>query len=281
MKILFLLTVLTISVIGIANAGLDSIITQDSVIAIYQFEIEDSGFDGDGEYIGSSGPYEFHGNIQGTEDFEWMSDNGRFGTCLLLKENVIFDAFTEHSPHLTDGFSIVAWVKLGKQTERTSLYFSFAGINIGTTPYSDITLAVDPSGNIRVIQQYVPRGIGVAISFFGTQDQNVADNNWHHIAFSDHARTRRLFIDGEVVAENKENTPLFSGRFASFQIGSAATTPLTGEVLIDDVGIFGTGFSPYEVKGLYDDGLEKFLEVMPVNLQSKLATSWGNIKSRK
>ena len=46
--------------------------------------------------------------------------------------------------------------------------------------------------------------------------------------------------------------------------------------LVDEVGFFETGFSAYEIKGLYEDGLETFLEVMPVESQGKLATTWAN-----
>ena len=43
----------------------------------------------------------------------------------------------------------------------------------------------------------------------------------------------------------------------------------TGDVLIDDAGFFETGFSSYEIKGLYNDGLEDFLEAMPVEPSRK------------
>lgn len=51
--------------------------------------------------------------------------------------------------------------------------------------------------------------------------------------------------------------------------------------LVDEVGFFETGFSAYEIEGLYEDGLETFLEVMPVKSQGKLATTRGELKSRQ
>ena len=51
--------------------------------------------------------------------------------------------------------------------------------------------------------------------------------------------------------------------------------------LVDEVGFFETGFSAYEIEGLYKDGLETFLEVMPVESQGKLATTWGGLKSQQ
>ena len=36
----------------------------------------------------------------------------------------------------------------------------------------------------------------------------------------------------------------------------------------------------YEIKGLYKDGLQGFLEAMPVNPEEKVATTWSEIKRR-
>ena len=55
----------------------------------------------------------------------------------------------------------------------------------------------------------------------------------------------------------------------------------TRKTLIDDVGFFETGFSTYEIKGLYEDGLATFLETMPVSPQGRLTTTWGEIKYRE
>ena len=55
-------------------------------------------------------------------------------------------------------------------------------------------------------------------------------------------------------------------------IAGPSDEDLTGSVLVDEVGFFETGFSVYEVKGLYDDGLTDFLEAMPVDPREKAST---------
>ena len=45
-----------------------------------------------------------------------------------------------------------------------------------------------------------------------------------------------------------------------------------------EVGFFETGFSLYEVSGLYHQGLTTFLNTMPVDPQAKAATTWGALK---
>lgn len=49
---------------------------------------------------------------------------------------------------------------------------------------------------------------------------------------------------------------------------------------IDDLGYFQTGFSPYDVKDLYNDGLAEFLEIMSVSPQDRLTTTWGKLKTQ-
>lgn len=57
---------------------------------------------------------------------------------------------------------------------------------------------------------------------------------------------------------------------------------IKSRILVDDLGFFGTGFSPYEIKALRNSqsGLKGFLEVMPVDPADKVATTWGGMKSQ-
>ena len=45
---------------------------------------------------------------------------------------------------------------------------------------------------------------------------------------------------------------------------------ITDSIFIDELGFFETGFSIYEIEGLYEDGLSGFLEAIPVNPEKKL-----------
>ena len=71
--------------------------------------------------------------------------------------------------------------------------------------------------------------------------------------------------------------PNFVGDLVLLTIATGAEN--NQNTLVDEVGFFEVGFSAYEIAGLYEDGLETFLEAMPVESQGKLATTWGELKS--
>lgn len=283
---ILLLLVLT----GTSFAGIDPKGSSSSVIALYQFETFVT--DDFTEYTENGGFHELHGYYIGNSEFgEWLSEDGKDGKCLVLMEKDKITAYAEIPPRIIfdpdswswfSEFSIVAWVKLEKQAPNTSLYFSFSGIGFGVGPYSQIILVVDPTGNIGMIYHRSPeRGVfGVVFYTFKSENQNVADNEWHHIALSRYRGTNALFIDGEIVA--KEYLPSlarFEGVFTSINISTTTDVSFTGEVYVDEVGFFRTGFNPYEMQGLYENGLTKFLETVSVNSQGRLATTWGELKS--
>lgn len=113
-----------------------------------------------------------------------------------------------------------------------------------------------------------------------TQEQNVSDNQWHHIAYVLFADTYTLFIDGEVVLSQPAVVrPNFVGDLVLLTLVTSAEN--NQRTLVDEVGFFETGFSAYEIEGLYEDGLKTFLEVMPVESQGKLATTWSDLKFRQ
>ena len=275
--------ILTIVLTHTCFAGISPNIFHNSIIALYQFET----FDIDSsyaEYTENGGSDELHGYYLGLSDFEgeWLSEDGKFGKCLRLRGNDKITGFAEIPPQIEVGYSIVAWVKLEKQAPNTSLYFSLSGVGFGAGPYSRIMLAVVPTGNTRMVFHRIPDVLefGVVHYTLTSENQNVADNKWHHIALSRYRGTNTLFIDGEpVTTERIPGTSSFEGEFTSINISTTTDTSLTGDVLIDEVGFFRTGFNLYEMQGLYEDGLPKFLEIMPVAPQGRLATTWGKLKS--
>ena len=92
----------------------------------------------------------------------------------------------------------------------------------------------------------------------------------------------QFFLNGEVMASQESKLyGRFMGNMTVLGIGTAEEKSLTGSAYFDDVGFFETGFSIYEIKGLYNDGLTKFLEVMPIDPQDKVTTTWGEIKNRR
>ena len=274
-----MLTALMFTVL--ADAGLDTDATHNHVIGIYHFESTEQRENGT-TYTPDSGIYETKGNL--SEDAS-LTDSGKYGKALLLKSQDNFCAPTFRIPIFpSDEYSMVAWVKLPKQLNEGYLNLMMQGFIItddDALVISAIGMSVVPDGNVVFgHQNFFINGETISVS---STEQNVANNRWYHIAVARYANTISLYIDGSSVASHQTTKfPEFLGNYMCLGIfGAASGVNFTGNVLVDDVAAFETGFSSYEIKGLYDDGLSDFLEAMPVNPQEKVATTWGEIKTRR
>ena len=253
---------------GIATEGLDGDGRFDSVIAVYHFEdVTDSGPRGfDGDLLDSDGDLVTEASIV---------DDGKIDKCLQIRGDGAFGTVEDQHFSLVDReFSIVAWVKLQQQTHIFNILV--AGANDDNTYAGGIQLLIEPSGNIKGQHYDFEDEKSVSIE---TEDRNIADDSWHHIAYCKHADSYSLYIDGEVLKKKRSADYLgFAGDGTFIRISGPSKVDMTGSVLVDEVGFFEIGFSVDEVKGLYDDGLTDFLEAMPVDPREKVATTWGVIK---
>lgn len=260
----FVSLLLMLTFIATSIAGLDETGRFDSVVAIYYFEDATDG-----------GPREFDGLLLENAS---IVDNGKVGKCLQLQGEDSFGMLNTLFLGLTDGeFSIITWIKLRQQSEE--FYMTLAGHNDDDTFDGIIKLSVQSSGNIQGDQVDFEDEELVSIE---SENKNVADNKWHHIAFTKYANTYYLFIDGEIVKKHKTSDYLgfvSDNTFITLSIANDAN--ISGSIFVDELGFFETGFSVYEIKGLYDDGLSDFLEAMPVDPQEKMATTWGELKRRR
>ena len=50
---------------------------------------------------------------------------------------------------------------------------------------------------------------------------------------------------------------------------------------VDDFVVLSIGLSPYEVEGLYEDGIITFMEAMSVSPEGRITTTWAEIKSQR
>ena len=253
---------IALAFIPLVNAGLDTAGQFGDVVAIYHFENTDD-----------SGPRGFNGSLR---ENATIVNNGKINKCLRLQNKDWFGLIDALFLGITGEFSIVAWVKLPQQTK--DLYMAMTGINDDNTLEGSVALYVKPSGNIEgLVADFADSRLSTTLS----ENQNVSDNKWHHIAFTKFADTYFLFVDGETVKKSPQTRYIgFVGddTFVSISSSDRTTTNLTGSVLIDEVAFFEIGFSVYEIKAIYDNGLTTFLEAMPVNPRDKVATTWANIK---
>ena len=272
MKTVFFLTLLTLSLASVATAGLDTESLFNRVIAVYDFE--STGTREGLVFVEDSGPQQLPATLLNGAS---LTPDGKSGQCLSLEGLALVGVGTRLVPLFARfGFSIVAWVKRPQQEGGVVIGMGaskeIAGEEVST---GLIALGVTPSGNIKGTHTDHTTGKSLIIP---TQEQNVSDNQWHHIAYVLFADTYTLFIDGEaVLSQPAVVRPNFVGDLVLLTIVTSAEN--NQNTLVDEVGFFETGFSAYEIEGLYEDGLETFLEVMPVESQGKLATTWGELKS--
>lgn len=272
MKILVFLIILTIFLTSTTNAGLDNTDVAIAGLAFYDFETVKKD-DQRGKYVENNIlSFNLNGYLY---DGATTTAQGDFGKCLYLRQEALLSAGTSLFPNSFNvGFSTVAWVKLQQQSN--VFVFSMLAAN-GNDITGGISLFIAPSGNLKGVESGLPVDAGVAIE---SEDLNVADNEWHHIAYTKYYHTYSLYVDGELVRRIRSvKRPKFQGE--NFLISIFAIDSLIGKVYVDEVAFFQTNFSTYEIKGIYKDGFEKFLEEMPVNSQGRLTTTWSEIKSRR
>jgi hypothetical protein len=271
MKTVFFLTVLTLSLVSIATAGLDTESLFNRVIAVYDFE--STGKQEELVFIEDSGPQQLPATLLNGAS---LAPDGKSGQCISLESLALVGSGTRLVPLFARfGFSIVAWVKRPQQDGGVVIGMSASQEIVGEEVSTGlIALGVTPSGNIKGTHTDHTTGESLVLP---TQEQNVSDNQWHHIAYVLFADTYTLFIDGEAVLS--QPAVVHPGFLGDLVLLTIVTSPENDQnTLVDEVGFFETGFSAYEIKGLYEDGLETFLEVMPVEPQGKLATTWGAMK---
>lgn len=269
MKIIVLLTILTLSLASIATAGLNNHEVVNNAIAVYYFEgLEDTSIrNADGELSGGAS----------------LTNNGIWEQGLQITGEGSFRGNLEVFPILIGlEFSITARVKIPRQTTG---YIHVAIVSTTTEtilPIGTVVLCVTPEGNLRGERGTVlPNLDQEMLAILESEGSNVTDNRWHHIAFTKYGHTYALFLDGEVIETFHSDTYKGLGGDESYILAHAPKDKgVRGNAIVDNLGFFETGFSPYEIKALYQVGLHNFMEVMPVSPRNRLATTWGEIKSQ-
>lgn len=247
------------------TAGLDRDRRFDNVIAVYHFED-----------VRDSGPRDFDGVLLREAS---IVNSGRIGKCLRLRNEGSFSTIEDQYLSIIDGeFSIVAWVKLWRQPIPFKIVI--VGINDDDTDAGNVQILLDTSGEFVGI--HVSLQDFIQLESIQSNDHNIFNNRWHHIAFTKYADTYTLFVDGEIIDRKRSNDYLpFTSDGTFIYIGGPNNEDLRASIYVDEVGFFERGFSVYEIQGLYDDGLADFLEAMPVDPRTKVATTWGAMKRNR
>ena len=266
-----LIVSMLIVVCGTVYAGLDQHGRFDEVIAVYKFE-----------NTTDSGPINYHGELN---DNASIVNNGKIGKCLKIESDGEFSAgdLDKSLSIVSSEFSVVAWVKTTSTTG--AIWITATGIQEGDSNYGSISMTIFPGGGHwgNIFGSISDDEDNDSYYTSENIDVSINDGKWHHFGFSLAEDFYRIFIDGEIVLEERENEYIGFLGFEGSIIGVWATSgtddrKLNKPAFVDEVGFFETGFSVFEVQGLYQHGLTDFLEAMPVDSREKITITWGDLK---
>ena len=253
-KAVLALTLCLIAVCGYTNS--------EDVIAIYEFEDEMD-----------SSENAFHGELKK----DAFIGEGRFGTGLSVTKTDYFLVHDEERPSaIVNNFGITAWVKT--QNNRGTYI-------IGTATFIEGAVR----GHVSLQFFSDTHILGEIHDFEGARiiDQEellirntMHNGKWQHIAFTATDEHYRIYLNGKMIKESNNDREIgFFGDTTLIRIGQFNRTALDDVVLIDDVGIFRRGLSEGEINRIYSIGLAESLDMLSVEVDDKLSTTWGEIKS--
>ena len=105
----------------------------------------------------------------------------------------------------------------------------------------------------------------------------VNDGDWHHLVFTYDGELMKVYVDGNVDAE-QPTTGVFGLTGEPLKIGGMpGERPTHG--LIDEVAVFNVALSEDDINNILDEGLERATGITAVSSAGKLAATWGWIRN--
>ena len=210
---------------------------------------------------------------------------GEFGGGLEFENGSVVDAGI--SPLLnvgTENFSMMAWFKYSKTSpnwhtvliQKADFAMPRHGYILG------IRGDLDPNNKGKPLFWFgLAQGPGVHL--FGISPIN--DGKWHHLAgTADRKGAMKLYRDGkleteiDISAHQKQNEDNQKPLTIGGEIGVPSRTLANG--IIDEVALFNVVLTEDQVTEIAEKGLARTLGAEAVSPNNKLATTWGEIKTR-
>ena len=239
----------------------------DDIVAVYHFNSQTGGLIKD---YGVSA-------VPGTLIEGATLAKGKYGKCLSLRTKA--SNFLTFDPHISleshNKFSIVAWVKIPKQTDDFTLQaVALDPGQTGNVLIGSIYLTVMDDGNLEGSYHDVEDDKS---STLRTRNLKINNNKWKHIAFTVSRAQIKFYLNGKPLGKPAPRTRdlSFSGAYTGISIGLDAIG------MVDDVGFFSDTFSDADIKFIHKVGLESIISIASVDPVDKIATTWGAIKSQR
>lgn len=101
----------------------------------------------------------------------------------------------------------------------------------------------------------------------------MVDKSWHHIAGTYDGRTKRIYLDGEIRSDGKEDFAFIGTNDSDLRIGCAKNHPqyTFKNGSIDEVGLWRRALTQSEIRKVMGGALA-------VSPKDKIAITWGSVK---
>lgn len=178
-------------------------------------------------------------------DPSWRSDQGAVTGALEFDgaDDAVAAAFVLDPA--CDSFSVLAWVKDGAPGQ----------VIVSQEEGTDWLLADADSGSLQTglcepgTSGRKPTPPGPPL----TSKVVITDGNWHHISFTWDGGTRRLYVDGALVAEDTQSSLASSSGGLHIGCGSDMSPGTFWKGLIDDVRIYNHALTDDRVRAVYSE----------------------------
>ena len=198
--------------------------------------------------------------------------DGKFGRALEFDGNGVYVQVDSNDSITLEELTIVAWANLepSQGTRWQSIMMR------GQNPRNYL-LAVDK--NSQKLQLSITKGapgawggpIGGPI---------VTGDGWHHLAgvIGEDAGLV-IYTDGEEAGKQAYAKPSLDADPGRMRIGDGSNGGHQCEGLLDEVALFSVPLEQDDIKEIMEEGLERATGLLAVEPESKLATTWGKLKS--
>jgi len=226
--------------------------------------------EGKGETADDSSPEKNHAKLWG--DAKWVNEGitkgGGKGTSIELPLNAGVNVpaqGVESLEQIAEGITIAAWINIkGDPSDDQG--------NIGVKPGSYYLVYREGKIGMYLYGPSTDGGLGYQLG-----KTTLPENKWIHVALTYDRKEIKLYLDGEVDYSGKADLPIgIRTNEAYFGIGVERESNRFFNGLIDEVMLYANmALTQQEIK------TKLIKEILPIDLQDKLATTWGSIKAKK
>ncbi len=226
--------------------------------------------EGKGDVADDSSSEKNHAKLWG--DAKWVNEGiakgGGKGTSIELPLNAGVNVpaqGVESLEQITEGITIAAWIKIkGDPIDDQG--------NIGVKPGSYYLVYREGKLGMYLYGPSTDGGLEYQMG-----KTTLPLNKWIHVALTYDSKEIKLYLDGEVDYSQKADNPIeVRTNEAYFGIGVERESSRFFNGLIDEVRLYANmALTQQEIK------TKLIKEILPIELQDKLATTWGSIKAKK